>query len=470
MVDRSLKQDENNNRPQLGNPMPTDMHGQTHKVTQVNTLAEGASRVVPCNDGDAEVPALLLTKDMMSLINKVGRCVADISVWQQKLDRVSAKISRSKEQREAGDSPISCILGDAAWDPETRQEALKLEHSQVELELACSRSHLNTATLGLQSILETATRSAGLLDVWESPDKSHGWDRSPHRETGNAQETKSIDNNRTARSSKSQDVAKNGSGEAPDDLRPQEVNRIEDSHSEDPQAMDAFAILKDLADNVAYYHNVNHLWQSKEVDYEVNLRQWREGRANGEYSIGRTDFDLEHVVLHSQHTRALIEASEALHASREYAKEVGALRPGADDYDPFDPSLGWYEEDDYELSDVPERASMLEPDQIDRIQRWREAIDLDETLTDSPETSETDDWDAISVGISESESMVAPALKKRKIDDWNDSCLQRWRETVDQNEDLLVAEPSGGDDDSDAGITEIGARVAPPSKKRKMNV
>ena len=145
--------------------------------------------------------------------------------------------------------------------------------------------------------------------------------------------------------------------------------------------------------------------------------------AAGERVETCTEFELQQLQQTQRMTRRIIEAEQAFEGVKEAAVAAGIQLPGSDIQSGFVDDA----DDGYRTS-LEERLCH-DIDRV-RISRWlREVPDRDSSGRGDPEESkdreiDVDDWDARTVQISDTASMVAEGRAKRRIEKWQATCAK----------------------------------------------
>ncbi|KAK5124938.1 hypothetical protein LTR85_001128 [Meristemomyces frigidus] len=124
-------------------------------------------------------------------------------------------------------------------------------------------------------------------------------------------------------------------------------------------------------------------------------------------------FDLHQLQLTQRLARQLAEAEDALEEAKAAAVAAGAHLPGSDLESGFVDDV----DDGYRISWEQDATGAVNPAVV---MRWVQ--DVPEEDTEEPAEPAIDDWDAISVNISDSASMVADGQVRKRIDRWRAAC------------------------------------------------
>ncbi|KAK4549444.1 hypothetical protein LTR36_006441 [Oleoguttula mirabilis] len=124
-------------------------------------------------------------------------------------------------------------------------------------------------------------------------------------------------------------------------------------------------------------------------------------------------FDMHQLQTTRHMARQIVEAEEALEAAKSAAVAAGIQLPGSDIESGFVDDVN----DGYRISWEEDAAGTVNPQGIIK---WLQGVS--DEITEEPAEAAIDDWDAESVDISDSASMVADGPARKRIDKWRAAC------------------------------------------------
>lgn len=381
-------------------------------ASNMGSLTDGPAKIIRSHDGIKICLALVLSNEVVETARKVDVRQREVGALDSHLHEAYDSLSKAKrnlnllQKAETGSADNGEQDGAAhgLLDVATEQVAQAEKRCKdLKFDISCGNTFLNVERTNMQSLLMDALRPAGLLD----PPKPQTEISQSDQVLKTASAVNRVYEGLGSRSSITYEAESEGD-------HPRSLHSQENS--------DPWAIIDELQERVYHYREVTDLFERRHSFYEANVLGWKQARLANPDIITRTELDLAHLEADRKNTRAVIEASEALHETREYAKALGMLNPDVDDYDPLRDVFDWYEEDGNGESDASEYTP-LDERQINRLQQWILNVEIEEVPDDRPPKREIEDWDAKSVAISESQSMLAPpGAKRRKIQHWRNAC------------------------------------------------
>ena len=349
--------------------------------------ADGPSRIVLHDDGPKDYPSLLLTEDMVSKIRSAGkerRALEQVERLAQDAD-----VELKDAQFQVG--TFQLVLKQARDEDETRR--FELEQKGYEKKLGRARrrweaidKELDSLKLNekrsrsqLQDMLEHILEHAGLVDL-VSLEPQH------------------IDEQTLSECNSS--VSEKSESTAPScgELLRRTV------HEDFTNAKWAYIEAERNFDNRQYY-------------YEDQLQQYKEYAEGRQASVTRTAFDGDLFAEINQLTRNFIEAEARLDAARAHAKALGL----PDQWEQMLNGIIDVGPDGYRES---EEAAVIAAVDRDRIEKWSQDVSDSQDLPDfdACKSTDIDEWDAESVGASDSCSVVDYMGYRPKIAEWQESC------------------------------------------------
>lgn len=155
-------------------------------------------------------------------------------------------------------------------------------------------------------------------------------------------------------------------------------------------------------------------FDSREVDYRNELEVYEEAVFRGTTKVTRTVFEQYAVRTLQQRTRALIDAEAAHEQALAHGRDLGVIGNDYEQESNFvsDPSDGYRESHD---------AIATATVDYDLIEAWTDQI-VDAPDPNCDDMEDVDDWDAKTVGMSDSVSVVDFTRNRKRIDRWQELC------------------------------------------------
>ena len=366
------------------------------------SLTNGSARIVKASDGEKDCYSLLLTEELVRIVNTIKRLV----IQRRLRERVAFEAQREAFNSEQEVQNLQEELDSTRTRSQSRALSPKLEvakaqlastrehHKEIEEDLKLVEQDLALRRMFLEDILEGAFDGAHLMEKDDPP----------------------------ASSSKDQKFDRTDSKDS------------SPSGGADPQTPPLSPGAQQLQHILVSYQKARDVYVQAEIHFanrklveEENLAQRKRHLAEGVAREGKTEFDLEHVAQEMRLTRDLISATEQFEQWQEYAhahqvytaseRIERGLDPDPDEWD----FAGHYKEpsntsDPHEIPNDPEMDT--------RIEGWRDGMGsaggnpVDQTRMDV----DLDEWDADTVGLSESCSMIDDSSRRAKIDEWRKMC------------------------------------------------
>ena len=158
-------------------------------------------------------------------------------------------------------------------------------------------------------------------------------------------------------------------------------------------------------------------FENRQNDCQMELERFQDAVAKGTTSCTQTRFDCLAVETAQELTRELIDAEAYEEYAVERARALGILSPYEDQESNFlsDISDGYHESHE---------ASMKAAVNRNFIQAWNDTI-VDSEPEENEDLEEPDDWDAKTVDLSDSISLVDHSRNRKRIDHWRRVCELR---------------------------------------------
>lgn len=338
-------------------------------------ITRGQSRFAVANDGEQDCLALLINQRMLDLLSEIAvknRALRQLEIVQWEAHMAVNQTNRSVELQEAlqRQEEATRTLEDIRKRyPETLEACRRQRSLAKEAEIL--KGNIGYAKNQSQYLFEEALRGAQLLVKTPDPSKPVQTPSTP---------TTSANCDGLAVSSENL-------------FRQAALKKYEKAMLNLHEAQEQF-------DDRVYQN-----WSQKE--------EWKRLVADGEVSISGTEFGI-HMFLYNQGlTRQLIDAEQAARETGSHAKALN-VHPE--------------QESDLECNEDEENRKIQEVDCVtcvdrDWIESWRAAIPDRRELAVSPDEAagvDGDQWDARTVELAESFSIVASDRYRDQIDQWRD--------------------------------------------------
>jgi hypothetical protein len=349
--------------------------------------ADGPSRIVLHDDSPKNYLSMLLTENMVSKICSAGKEHRAL----ERVERLAQDADLELKDAEVQVGTFHLVLEQARDEDEVQKFELEYEGYKKKLGRARRRweaidKELDSLKLNekrsrsqLQDMLEHILEHAGLVDLVSL-------------------EPQNIDEQTVSECGSSISVKSESTAPSCGELLRRTV------HEDFTNVKWAYIEAERNFDDRHYY-------------YEDQLQQYKEYAEGRQASITRTAFDGDLFVEMNQLTRNFIEAEDRLNAARAHAKALGL----PDQWEQMlngiiDPGTDGYRES--------EEAAVIAAIDRDRIEKWSQDVNDSQDLPDFDACKDTDidEWDAESVGGSDSRSVVDYMGYAPKIAEWQESC------------------------------------------------
>ncbi|KAL2044817.1 hypothetical protein N7G274_002592 [Stereocaulon virgatum] len=392
-------------RRQSNSPQPAPNRTRTVSSTQANRIeavkepgqvfsedddipyADGPGRILLHEDGPKDCLSMLLTEDMVSRIRSAGKERRAL----EQVERLEQDADLELKDAEVQVGTFHLVLEEARDEEETRRFELEQKGYEKRLgrarrrweaiskELDCLKLSEKRSRSQLQDMLEHILEHAGLVDLMSL-------------------EPQEIEEETLSECGSSDSVKSESTAPSCGELLRRTI------HEDFTNAKWAYIEAEKRFDDRQYY-------------YEDQLQQYKEYAEGRQASVTRTMFDGDLFVEINQLTRNLIEAEDQLNAARVHAKALGL----PDQWEQMlngiiDPGTDGYRES--------EEAAVIAAIDRDRIEKWSQDVSESQDFPDfdACKDKDIDEWDAESVGASDSCSVVDYMGYRPKIAEWQDSC------------------------------------------------
>lgn len=354
-------------------------------------ITEGSSRVVMASDGTKDCMALLLTERLITEFNDIIEETRELKKAEEGLRQAKSKATAAgltaknlKAELETTEDPD--VFDDLAGKIENQKQIYIANTGQQESlarSIEVRKGNLEFAQEVFQNIFRGALEDAKLLDRPEF-------------------KTDTVEPSTAARGGQDP-VAPSATNES--------IVSIEELLRRN--AYDDWEYTRDdLADAQFAFDN-------RQVRYDRELMEYQDDFDAGYVSFGRSEFDRRAFGTTRDLTRALIDAEADYADAIRRGQALGVLRNEVDQESNFVSDIS----DGYHIS---EEASMRTAVDTVFVEYWNDNVeDSDaEELEELEAPREPDDWDARTVGFSDSISVVDHSRNRKWIDRWRKMCEQ----------------------------------------------
>lgn len=165
----------------------------------------------------------------------------------------------------------------------------------------------------------------------------------------------------------------------------------------------------------AWLHTVQDKFDTRRATYQNELREYRQAVEDGTCLLSQSTFDRIDLFNVRHQTFALIDAEAAYEHAKSQARALGIYGNDLDQESDFVDDV----EDGGYLESL--EAELLASVDQEFIEAWRLEIGGDED-GETLQGQDSDEWDAKTVNISDSISLVDRGRNRRRIDRWRDIC------------------------------------------------
>lgn len=351
-------------------------------------LTDGSSRVVLASDGTKDCMALLLTQKLITEFQyfteekcKFESAATKLEEANRKADMAATEMRALRADIEETQDPD--LIQDLQKDVETQNQIFTINTAREEsLKSAVSarRMNLQHSQLILHNILSSALQEAKLLSL-------------PTAEIDEFSPSEAADNEEDSLAS------------------PNSVESIVSG-----EELFRRKARQDLLFARQYLFERQLAFDNRQDDYERQCERFHDALANGTTGCTQSMFDCLAVEATRELTGALIDAEFDEESALERAKALGVLVNVGDQESNFMSEFS----DGYRES---QEASMEAAVDRNFITAWTDTVE-DAQSEDTKELQEPDEWDAKTVGISDSVSQVDYSRNRRRIDRWREMCEQ----------------------------------------------
>lgn len=373
--------------------VPVEHDEETKDLQDAPTYTEGSSRVVMAHDGTKACLALLLTDDIVSKINQIATLNRKVEGLQCKFDDAAGEFSMAQICLEESSALID-VTEDSDEQTQVREETTKWEETrdkaskrkeQIEEHLNIYKGNLDFSREESQELFERALDQAGLFTS-----KSEDED-AVEISTGSEAQFSALSEQRS-------DITSNTDKTV---ISVEHLNRL--------------ATYEDMLERENLLQTLQDKFDTRRETYNQEFVDYSQAVEDGNCSLSRSEFDGICLSNLRDLTKALADAERGHEYAKFKARALGLV--GND----------WEQESDF--VDDPDDCDYLESLEaelcggVDRdfIEAWSaEVSDCEDP--DNLEDQDNDEWDAETVDISDSISLVDRGRNRRRIDRWREIC------------------------------------------------
>ena len=344
-------------------------------------FSEEPARVITVKDGSKDYLAILLTERMIHELLRATETAGilqraeseyedvklDVKISQSilKKNKTLIETTESSEEREKLDEQIRTQEPILAKETERKKE--------LKTTVVIQRLNLEYSNNMFQSTFRRAFQEANLLDQAET--------------SGNT----GVENQQSAVTPQESVISNQSNGTLPD-----------------PDKLFQRMAAEDIEEKTKRLRNIEGVFEAKEVEY------YQQSFYEDKIECSRTVFDVLALDTLRNITGELVEAEADLESALAHGKALGII---VNDYDQ---ESGFVDDvnDGYAASEVAAFTADLDRTFINA---WNEDVSNSEDLK-SQGSEEPDEWEAESVGISDSISCVDYSRNRRRIDRWRKIC------------------------------------------------
>ena len=384
-------------------------------------LMSDSARLVVGFDGKKPCRSLLLTSELVRNVNR-------ISILARKQKQISDAAHQASQEAHNTETEVH-DLEESLVSTRTRLQSRPIKqrldiaragltaargrHAEVEGECRILERDLTLEREKLENIIETAFDQINLL--------GRAAKSSPPSEVAAAEPADSSNDGANDASHSSKKGTPSRMEEKEGSFRSQE--RPEPSPH--PSSVDEVFDMQERLQKWLNAHNrAEYIFENRKNVEQENIEQRKYHISIGLPRESRTEFDLRHVEREIELTRQLITVTQGLERIKEVARQYGIFTPseqferGINEWD----APGYYTEpsEGSPEDETPEE----DPEMNARIERWQQGAGSagfgleNETRMDV----DLDEWDAETVRMSESGSMIDESSRRAKIDEWREMC------------------------------------------------
>lgn len=379
------------------------------------------ARIVVASDGNKNCLSLLLTTDLIRVVKRISVLVREQKRRADAAFRASSEAHNIEEEVQSLEEDLHSTRTRAQSRPiEQRLEvararliAARKSYGEMEEECTIFERDLTAERQRLEDMLETAFDSVNLMKkITKSSSSSSGKTKEPaDSSNGKISDPEPSKGNILPLM------------ESRSDYSPQKES-IPQPPPMSPHTQYVYELQEKLGEFLNAFSYAEALFENRKNVEEENLAERKHHIANGIQRESRTEFDLKHVEQEITLTRYLITVTQGLEEIKDLARPYGVLTPS----ERFERGINEWEAPGYHTEQSGEsqedETPEEDPEMNARIERWQQGTGSAGLALDSETHMDVDldEWDAETVRISESGSMIDDSSRRAKIDEWREMC------------------------------------------------
>lgn len=358
-------------------------------------LTEGSSRIVMANDGTKDCMALLVSEELIRELNYITEETRKLEIAERKLSKATRDARNAEREAQAIEAEVA--EAESTKNPELVKDLLESIETQTKIfdEKTARKGSLSSLVFIHRQNLKHGQNV--FQDIFRNALRGIELPSLPTNEIENLGPSVAVEDDQES-------IAESETDESI--VSVDKLFRRNASH-------DIMTAGYALRQRRAQFDN-------RQNDYESELERFQFARANGTTSCTQTLFDCLAFEGVQQLTRALINAEADQESVLERARALGILQNEYDQESNFisDISDGYHESEEASLQAAVDRTF---------IRSWTDNIvhsppeELEE-LQELEEGQEPDEWEAKTIGISDSISVVDYSRNRERIDRWREFC------------------------------------------------
>jgi len=353
---------------------------------------DGPSKIIMTNDGAKDCLALVLTRDMVTKMNEILLGTCKVNRLEDRVDELQREVNRATIFLEQSLAEIKALPASESKSDEEAKIRQEMKETDERLQRALGRKERTEENLHSEKRNLSFSRD----EIQEVFHRVLSESQLVEEEATAAREDE--ESNKTEAASQRSGISRNSNETW---ISIDELNRK--------------ATYEEVEATRQYLQSLQDDFDGRQNFYDNEFRDYQEAVEEGACMLPQSEFDRIHIGNIQRLTTGLIDA--------EAAYEDGMARARALDIigNEFEQESDFVDQadDGYRDSHEAEMAAG-----VDRffINAWMDATADSEDQEDKPEIGTTDNWDAESIGISDSISMVAEGRRRVKIDRWRETC------------------------------------------------
>lgn len=397
---------------------PSEHIADSAKPERKQKFTVGPSHLVFIDDRVKNCPAICFNEGLFNAFNEIAVSRREVQQRDKAVRKAQFEFEQIKSSNmSAGIEQAKKLVEEASKNQEIMEAGIAglIEARRIYEDLAQenkrAKSNLDTSREMIQLVIEQMLDRENLLNIPSSKPqeqandtKKASWESAPVPET-----EKTVDDAQISNKAQSAPPSSPSTRQSP-------TNNEMQMHITPRQL--ALREVRFAAQELRFRQDELTFMQEEYAQAIAAERRYRrEQHPNSPASTTQTDLDLQGLQKAQYATRMLIDAEEDYDRAERYAEDLGLGDILAD------PHACYYGEvyNDFPAGIGSPRPPAVVPVNRPKIEAWMAAIpDFAERVYEDAETVEVDDWDAKSLEIYESASLVATDMYRKKIDGWQE--------------------------------------------------